>query len=281
MKKRIYVVNAFADSIFSGNTAGVVILDEFLDEKTMRSIAAELRYSETAFVKKLDKKRFKTRYFTPNEEVDMCGHATLAVFFALKDFGTIDKGEYINITKSGELSVVISEDEVFAELPEARTVRELSMQEIKELSDIMRISSDDILSKPRIISSGLDDIQLLVSSKDVLLSIDNDNDRLSDFSKKLGVVGLHAFCIEGKEVNARNFAPLYAIDEEPATGTSNGGLFHYMVEYLEYKKDRVSVFQGESMNRRSKIVVLKKDSKTYVGGSVKLLARGELSSEIQ
>ena len=74
---KFYIVDAFTDTLFGGNPAGVAILDEHVDfpsEDQMRKTAAELRYSETAFVKPLGDGEFHTRYFTPTDEVDLCGH---------------------------------------------------------------------------------------------------------------------------------------------------------------------------------------------------------------
>ena len=77
---KIYVVDAFTDVIFGGNPAGVVILPEgadFPDDETCVKTAAEMRYSETAFIKRLGEKEFNIRYFTPAAEVELCGHATI------------------------------------------------------------------------------------------------------------------------------------------------------------------------------------------------------------
>lgn len=75
---RYYIVDAFTDKPFGGNPAGVVLLDGdvFPNERLMLQIAAELRYSETAFVRQDSEKEFTIRYFTPMAEVELCGHAT-------------------------------------------------------------------------------------------------------------------------------------------------------------------------------------------------------------
>ena len=82
---RYYVVDAFTDQPFGGNPAGVVLLESerFPEEKLMLQIAAELRYSETAFIRRHSDKEFTIRYFTPKAEVELCGHATIASFYLL------------------------------------------------------------------------------------------------------------------------------------------------------------------------------------------------------
>ncbi len=79
---RYYIVDAFTDRPFGGNPAGVVLLGEepFPDERLMMQIAAELRFSETAFVRRLSSTEYHVRYFTPMAEVELCGHATIATF---------------------------------------------------------------------------------------------------------------------------------------------------------------------------------------------------------
>ena len=80
-----YIVDAFTDQPFGGNPAGVVLLDSdaFPEEELMLKVAAELRYSETAFVVQHSDNEYTVRYFTPKAEVDLCGHATIASFALL------------------------------------------------------------------------------------------------------------------------------------------------------------------------------------------------------
>ncbi len=106
---KLYIADAFTDHVFGGNPAGVVIMDEgrpYPPEETMVKAAAELRYSETAFIKKLDDSSFELRYFTPAGEVDLCGHATIASFSVLMEAGLVsDDSHYTAKTQAGELSI--------------------------------------------------------------------------------------------------------------------------------------------------------------------------------
>ena len=83
MQLKIYQIDAFTDTLFKGNSAAVIILDEWLDADTMQSIATENNLSETAFAKKCDSSTYEIRWFSPIAEVDFCGHATLATSFVL------------------------------------------------------------------------------------------------------------------------------------------------------------------------------------------------------
>ena len=89
---KFFIVDAFTDQPFGGNPAGVVIVLEdgtFPDEAMMAKIAAELRYSETAFVQPNGSDAFRIRYFTTVAEVDLCGHATIGSFIALLEAGKV------------------------------------------------------------------------------------------------------------------------------------------------------------------------------------------------
>ena len=85
MKLKIYQVDAFADNLFSGNPAAVVPLNFWLSDNTMQLIAEENNLSETAFFVRT-KKTYHIRWFTPNGEVKLCGHATLASAYVIFNF---------------------------------------------------------------------------------------------------------------------------------------------------------------------------------------------------
>ena len=105
-----FIVDAFTDQPFGGNPAGVVLLDSdaFPKDELMLQIAAELRYSETAFVKRHSAQEFTIRYFTPKAEVELCGHATIASFFLLHRKGWAS-GPCLCHTKAGDLHIEAGE----------------------------------------------------------------------------------------------------------------------------------------------------------------------------
>ncbi len=102
---KFYIVDAFTSEPFGGNPAGVVLLDkDFPSDELMQQVAAELRYSETAFVRHDGPSTFTVRYFTPCGEVDLCGHATIATFGVLREVGIVTEGEVcLNHTLAGDL----------------------------------------------------------------------------------------------------------------------------------------------------------------------------------
>jgi PhzF family phenazine biosynthesis protein len=306
---KFYIVDAFTDTLFGGNPAGVVLLDEgsdFPDEKTMLHTAAELRYSETAFVRTLGDGRYHTRYFTPTDEVELCGHATIAAFTVLSLEGKIQPGQISsNRTLAGALQIHSFPNLVMMDMAIPQDLGKIQTPEaLLELYGIMGIPAEPIYATnlegkevallPTMISTGLPDIILPVSSSSQLTKIKPDDAALSALSEKYGVVGVHAFAFasegmqpvngslpDGVTAYCRNFAPLYGIPEEAATGTSNGALTYYLYLHGLIKPGDRSIFvQGREMNRPSKIeslLEIKDAAPTIqVGGTGVILTKGEI-----
>lgn len=281
-----YIIDAFTDKAFGGNTAGVIIYDSNMDASEMQSIAAELRFSETAFIKPINKETYDIRFFTPVSEVSLCGHGTIASFGALLHSKYVENNRTCYMkTKSGILPVFIKND--FIMMEHAYPKAGLVITEISELADALKITRDEIgdskyYLKPQVVSTGLFDILLPVKSKAVLNNITPDFSLLTELSSYYHVVGIHAFTLDNEIYTAscRNFAPLYGINEEAATGTSNGALAYYLFLnniIKEFNKDYTFI-QGEKMNRPSIIVTrLEYNDKLSIlcGGSYKILAHGE------
>jgi PhzF family phenazine biosynthesis protein len=294
---KFYIVDAFTETTFGGNPAGVVILPEgadFPSDEVMVKTAAELRYSETAFIKKLGEKEFQIRYFTPAAEVDLCGHATIGSFKALLHGGYIeDNAVYMNHTLSGDLNIVVKDGFILMDMATPVKISEIACEEgLEELYTIMGLSYADQKAKgvnliPQMISTGLPDIMMPVASRADLAAIAPDFPALSKLSERYEVVGVHAFTLdcEGDEVkttcHVRNFAPLYDIDEEAATGTSNGALTYYgYLNGFVAAGDDCRFVQGEAMDRPSVILShIEADAETckiQVGGTGVILAEGEI-----
>ncbi len=275
---RIYICDAFSSEIFKGNQAGVVILDDkeaYPDEILMKNIAAELKHSETAFVKKIDDKKFKIRYFTPTEEVELCGHATISVFSVLRKLSIVAIDKYITETLAGDLEIVVDKDFIWMDMATPKIEYVFNLDEIKEIYSAFNLDTSqapkDLM--PKIVNTGLSDIIIPIENKETLDSFVMNKEKVIEISKKYKVVGAHLFTIDkNKKVTAfcRNIAPLVGIDEECATGTSNGALTHYLKDYnIISIKDINTFIQGETMGRASTILSRhKEDGMTIqVGGN--------------
>ena len=271
-----YIVDAFTNMLFGGNPAGVVLLDgNFPNDSLMQQVAAELRYSETAFVRRDGADEFTVRYFTPRSEVDLCGHATIATFGLLWQLGKVGDNVCMNHTLAGDLEVMAGE-RVMMQMATPRMVGE-----VKDVERLCRIMQCAVPLLPvEIISTGLPDIMLPVQSEEELEALAPDMAALAALSRELEVVGVHAFVQtgDGYTAHVRNFGPLYGVDEESATGTANAALTHYLQrrDFIQTGSE-CSFMQGEKMGRPSVVeTLLRPDGTIYVGGKCRIVARGEL-----
>ena len=290
MKVKAYTINSFAKTFEGGNGAGVVLAADYLSDKEMQKIAAILGFSETAFVLKSDTADFKVRFFTPSEEVDLCGHATIGTFFTMGTLGYIKPGKYLQETKAGILGVEIKEDSsIMMSQPLPIFYETIDKNEmIDSLNiDITNISED---LPVQIVSTGLRDIIVPVKNLDVLYSIKPDFKKITEISKKYNAAGYHVFSLEtsnASSASCRNFAPLLGIPEESATGTSNGALGCYLYQYGKIdinQSSNIIIEQGYAMKKPSEILVSltveeNKIAGVKVGGSALNLSSIELDIE--
>ena len=287
---RFYIVDAFTDKIFDGNPAGVVLIDNdknFPQDDIMQKTAAELRYSETAFVYQNNTDEFTIRYFTPKGEVDLCGHATIAAFSVLVKEGIISLDtQCFNNTKAGRLNIIAG-NEIMMQMAEPQLLKTLNDQTI--LQNLYSIMGADYSTQrseylPYIISTGLADIIMPIRNAEILNSLKPDMVALSSFSEHMKVVGVHAFSLEQDDdftAHVRNFAPLFGIDEESATGTANGALTYWLyLNNMLKNGDKCNFLQGEAMMRPSIITtqlsILNDKCNISVGGKAVILAQGEI-----
>lgn len=256
----VYTLSAFAKTENGGNPAGVVLQADSLSDKEMLRIAQQVNFSETAFVQKSEKADYKMRFFTPNSEVELCGHATIAAFTLLKSKKMIDDGILYQETKAGILAVEIKNNKVYMK---QNTPKYFALIDKNEIADSLNICQDFFMPglPVQIVSTGLKDIIIPITGLDRLFSIQPDYEKINALSKKYNTIGFHVFSLENKfssTAHCRNFAPLYSINEESATGTSNGALACYLYNYGIVNKEQSSelVFeQGYSMGKPSEILV--------------------------
>ena len=273
---KLYVMDAFANRIFGGNQAGVALPDRELSDETMRQIAAEMKHSETAFIHMEPDGSVSLRYFTPAGEVDLCGHATVASFALLRLLGRLSDGDHTAHTRSGDLNITVRGAAVWMDMAPPRLLSDIPAEEWEPLYAAYGLTLADVPATytPRIVSTGLADIMLPVRDHDTLLRAVQNAPAVTELSKRYDVTGVHMFCPGDGAVTAycSNYAPLYDIPEECATGTSNGALTYYLYLRGDVKPEQENVFlQGEHMSRPSEIrsLLYEKDGAVTVriGGS--------------
>lgn len=287
---RFFIVDAFTEAPFGGNTAGVVLIEPgagFPDEEWMRQVAAELRYSETAFVRRDGAAEFTVRYFTPAGEIDLCGHATVASFGVLFREGIVPAGTCcLNHTRAGDLEV-LADERVMMQMAAPQRVGSFADAALlgEMLTAMGGIKPEQLGTWPaETFSTGLPDIILPVRDIATLQSLAPDMPALTALSERLDVVGVHAFAVDpndGYTAHVRNFAPRYGIPEESATGTANAALTAYLYHHRIIKDGaRCCFLQGEAMGRPSLIhTTLEKKAgipDIRVGGPCAIVADGKI-----
>lgn len=269
MKVTVYVASAFSKDQKGGNKAGVVFVEEEVTNAQKMTIAKQLGYAETAFISASKLADYKFEYFTPKEEVALCGHATIGSFVILMHLNKLFKTHYTIETNSGLLTIRINEDRIFMEQNLPMFYDSLAPS---ELSDCFDVKSIDPSYPIQIVSTGLKDILVPIKSEAHLHALQPDFEKIKAISDEYQVVGMHLYTIENERILCRNFAPLYDIDEEAATGTSNGALACYLYQQDYVQKEDYTFEQGYSLHSPSEIDVTLETNeendieKVWVGG---------------
>ena len=205
---KMFQIDAFSSTLFGGNPAAVCVLEEWMDTKLMQQIASENNLSETAFVKK-GKGDFEIRWFTPQVEVALCGHATLASAFVL--FRYYDyHGDTIlfHSRHSGLLSVSRNEGLLTLDFPKDQ------IKKVSPPETLLRAFS----KRPLEVYKGKTDYLLLYDDQNDIIECEPNHDLLKK-SEARGIM----ITAPGKEVDfvSRFFAPGAGIEEDPVTGSAH------------------------------------------------------------
>lgn len=248
---KIYQVDAFTDEIFKGNPAGVCILSGPADEKWMQNVAMEMNLSETAFLFPQDD-GFNLRWFTPETEVDLCGHATLASTHILYETGVLKTGtEAVFYTKSGRLSAEKDGEYIVLDFP--------------AIEDTM-VETPDGLQKSigvHILYAGSNkkDYIVEVENEEVVRSLKPDFNLLKELDIRGVIVTSHAKT-PGYDFVSRFFAPAVGVPEDPVTGSAHCCLGPYWKRRLG--KNEFTAYQASKRGGSLKVTV--EGDRVYIGG---------------
>jgi len=248
---RLLQVDAFADRPFTGNPAAVCLLNEARDAAWMQAVAAEMNLSETAFVV-AGEDGFELRWFTPQVEVDLCGHATLASAHVLWSTGLVDGNETVRFhTRSGLLACSYRAGRIEMDFP-ATPVKEIALSD-----DLARALGVE----PEFVGQSKFDRLLAVASEEVLRAIKPDMTLLGEIPMR-GVIVTSISSDPQFDFLSRYFAPAAGVDEDPVTGSAHCALGPYWGERLG--KTEMKAFQASS--RGGVVRVRLNDDRVVLGG---------------
>jgi len=220
----IYQVDAFTESVFGGNPAAVIPVTEWPEENVMQKIAAENNLSETAFYGANDDSTYSIRWFTPETEVDLCGHATLATAHVLFHHKNYQHDQVTFRSHSGDLMVSLKEDRYTMNFPS---------------------NKPDPIPVPKLLPEAIGVIPLFTGVNTDLLVLIQDEKTLSTMKPDLLI--LKKMEVRGVIITApsesgdydfvsRFFAPTVGVSEDPVTGSAHTVLTPFWAKRLGKKK---------------------------------------------
>ncbi|GAA4763439.1 PhzF family phenazine biosynthesis isomerase [Streptomyces sanyensis] len=266
-KPEVLRYTAFSADPAGGNPAGVVLDAAGLRDAEMLAVAAELGYSETAFLTPPpagtdaeEGRAFAVRYFSPRAEVPFCGHATVAAAIALGE--RIGPGELLFTTRAGRVPVSVAERDgrLHATLttvePAVEAVRDADLTEALGALGWPVADLDPALP-PRIAFAGARHLVLGAATRGRLADLDYDVDRLTALMHRLDLTTVQLVWREGPAVfHVRDPFPVGGVVEDPATGAAAGAFGAYARELgLVPAQSTLTLYQGEDMGRPGVLTV--------------------------
>lgn len=256
----LHRLSAFSTGAEGGNPAGVWVGGALPDTDAMQRIAAEVGYSETAFVAPTKGRHRTIRYFSPEGEVTFCGHATIATGVVLGD--AEGDGTYQLATRVGQVPVTVTtrngirEASLTSVTPEHAPAPEALVEEA--LFALGWESRDlDLSIPPARAYAGAWHLVLAVTNADRLAALDYDFDKLKTLMQREDLTTLQLVWRESPDVfHSRNPFPVGGVVEDPATGAAAAALGGYLRDAgLVVAPARVFIRQGEAMGRPSLLTV--------------------------
>lgn len=257
MKLSIYQIDAFAEKPFEGNPAAVVPLEEWLPDEIMQSIAEENNLAETAFFVPAND-RFHIRWFTPNKEVNLCGHATLASAFVLFELLGYGQDAIIFDSLSGPLSVT-------------KTVGLLTLDFPSQKPEKCEISDELIkgLGKTPLECYRNEDFLAVFGDEEEVSNINPNHNYLEQLDLRGVIVTAPS---EEQDFVARFFAPKYGIPEDPVTGSA----YTQLAPYWSEKMGKTKLSAKQISPRGGKLTCELKGSRVLISGNAKKYMEGTI-----
>ncbi|MGW6540831.1 PhzF family phenazine biosynthesis protein [Streptomyces sp. NPDC055051] len=266
---RIRIVDAFTDRPFSGNPAGVLLLDSFPDDAWLRAVAAEVNLSETAFAHPLPAggdADWALRWFTPTTEVDMCGHATLATAHVLHTTGAAT-GPVRFATRSGVLGAVTEPDGgITMDFPTS------SLTPVPVPDGLAQALGAEILAVHDT-AAHVGDLVVELRDEATVRGLAPDHAALKAHSSR-GVIATAPAADPdgGYDFVSRGFFPSVGIAEDPVTGSAHTALAPYWSARLG--RDELTGFQGGA--RTGLVRTRLRGDRTLLTGHAVTVIEGEL-----
>jgi len=258
MQLPLYQIDAFTNQLFGGNPACVVPLDAWLPVELMLNITKENAVAETAFFV-MGEEKIHLRWFTPEIEMDLCGHATLATAHCLKSILNYPNPEIIFETKSGDLRVTENDGWYSMDFPSRMPEPALLPENIQKALSI----------QPKAVFKSRDYV-LEYESEEAIRSIEVDRNHFDLHNLDPGGVIVTAPGIEADFVS-RFFTPQASILEDPVTGSAHCSLIPFWAERLEKNE----LLAHQISYRHGVLRCKNAGDRVFISGQARTYSKGE------
>ncbi|NMA22606.1 MAG: PhzF family phenazine biosynthesis isomerase [Spirochaetales bacterium] len=283
---KLWMVDSFTTVPFTGNPAGVLLLQRSLDEQQMIAIAREIGASESAFIAAEDLERFRVgiRFFTSTQEVGICTHATIAAFHVLVTEFDAPFGTYEMHSGGGSFSVTVGgqadHPTITLKQPDKGLQHILNTDELCALAEALGCEVE-ACQEAVVWKATTPRVLVKMSSKTVLNNLQVDRNLLIALGERLASPGFYCYTDDGAEspiaAHTRMFNPGSGIDEDPVTGNAAATLALYQRSVgLIVDGGRAIYAQGEAMGRPGVVAVTVKGPWAYIEGQATTVWAGSL-----
>lgn len=257
-----YIVDAFTDKVFGGNQAAVCILGKWISDSLMQNIAKENNFSETAFAVK-EEILYHLRWFTPESEIDFCGHATLATSFVLFNFYEKAAEKITFKTQVGKLTVEKNDDLYRMDFPAYHCNK---IQVTDKMEEALGLRPQEAYIDR--------DLLLVLKNADEVKNLSPVQSKLKEL-KGLCIVVTAPSDNQSSDCVSRVFCPELGLMEDPVTGSSHCMIVPYWCDRL--KKEKLTCFQA---SQRSGILYAeRKKDRIIISGKAVLFSKSEIFVE--
>lgn len=284
---KFYIVDCFAKQKYEGNQLLVVKADRYLTDEEQQRIAKEINFSETTFIlsDKQDNGGYDVRIWTPNVgEVPFAGHPTLGTAHVIHTY--LEKGNSDKVLlnlKVGQIPVFIEDETLTMSQNFPEFGRYINKQDI---ASVFGITEQDIIEELPVqwVSTGLEAVIIPLLSRDVLRCVKVNKEAFKEYIVKYPECNCnHLFFVQDGPAQLSARCLMEDFVEDPATGSANGDLAAYLLQYNYFKSSNITytVHQGEDMGRISVLQVQAQYSvnedkwRIEVGGTCQVIATGE------
>ena len=257
MNLKVFFIDSFTNKVFGGNPAGVIFHSDPIEETLMQAIAAENNLSETAFINTQNDNQI--RFFTPELEVDLCGHATLASAFVFFKYIENYQDQITFLSNRGKLIANKTEKGIKLTLPKDNP------EPFVETDSFSNMLGCKVLEVYR----GIDDFMVVIDSESEVKDLKPNFSEISKLDSRGLIVTAHGVDVD---FVSRWFGPQTGVDEDPVTGSAHT----LLAPYWSAKLGKNKMNAKQLSNRGGFLICEVKDKTVEITGQAKLYLRGSI-----